>query len=649
MTSFTQTFGGQLINPTYVSYAAYSITADLTLQWPFQADDNANVLAYQNDITATAGLSVTFPDATQVSVGQGALVFNAGSNTFTVKGNTGATLGTVASGDAWYFYLTDNSTAAGVWQSFQFGAGTSAASAASLAGLGLQAVASKLNQNLPTTSLGANYSPTVNDSTSVFRNTGGAVVYTPASAGTLGQGWFVYVINSGSGTITWTPAGGQTVDGSATKVLNPTESAIFFSDGANFWTLGFGRSIVTTVSAIGISLAGSGTTTLNSAQLTAQIQDFTGALTGDAIVEYGTGAGYWFVYNNTTGAYTVTARVNGGDAGSVLTQGNFSIIRSNGTNMKVAFTATSGTVTSVATTAGQLVGGTITSAGTLGLATTAVAAGSYGSASKLSSFTVDGFGRLTAAADTNILITNVQAFSSADLASVLTDETGTGVAVFGTAPSISNPTITGGGSWAGSPTLTSPTLTTPTLTSPTINSGNLGNASVATTQAQASNDTKLATDAYVDRVAVQQIERTDVNTYVTHAGLTPVDNTNPQFSEGSSYGLSVTITPKSGTSRLRVRAFATVGTTSGVACVLTGHIHRDSATDSIVATGLIVGDGPLGLDIDCDVSSGSTTSTTFELIMGTNDGRGIYLNGFGGVQIYGGVCNSFIEVTEYGI
>lgn len=52
--------------------------------------------------------------------------------------------------------------------------------------------------------------------------------------------------------------------------------------------------------------------------------------------------------------------------------------------------------------------------------------------------------------------TDLATLTSATLRGLLTDETGTGVAVFGTAPTISNPTITGGGSWAGSPTITTP-------------------------------------------------------------------------------------------------------------------------------------------------------------------------------------------------
>jgi hypothetical protein len=64
-----------------------------------------------------------------------------------------------------------------------------------------------------------------------------------------------------------------------------------------------------------------------------------------------------------------------------------------------------GTVTSVDTGTG-LTGGPITSSGTISLASTAVSAGSYGSASAVPTFTVDAQGRLTAASNTNIAIAN---------------------------------------------------------------------------------------------------------------------------------------------------------------------------------------------------------------------------------------------------
>ena len=445
MSSYTSVFGGNTINPTMLSYAAYTTAVDLDLVWQFEALDGSDVMAAKLDVVASViSLSVSFPKASLVSVGQDVLIRNTGVFTFTLLDFSGNTLGTVASGESWYFYLTGNSTDAGTWESVQFGTGTSSASAASLAGYGLVAATTLLNQNLPTTSLLANYTFTVNDTATVLRSGGGAVVWTFATAATLGSGWFAYVINAGSGTLTLTPAGAETIDDAATKVLQPDESCIVFCDGTQFSTVGYGRALTSTVTAQSISIAGGvGVYALSAVQAAAQVQNFTGAITGNRIVEFGTGAGYWFVYNNTTGAYTVTFRTNSLDAGVAVTQGAFSIIRSDGANMTVAFTATSGTVTSVATGTG-LTGGPITTTGTVALANTAVTPGTYGGAlNKTIGITVDAQGRITNAGggDIAIPLTQVTAFSSATLLGQMTDETGTGLAVFATGPTLVSPVV----------------------------------------------------------------------------------------------------------------------------------------------------------------------------------------------------------------
>jgi len=394
MTAFTRTFGGQVVNPTSVSYATYSVVSNLVLQWPFQDPVSGNVLAWQNDITTgLANLTVTFPDATLVSVGSSALINNTGAQSFTILANDGLTvIGTVASGQQWYFYLVGNSNNAGQWRGVQFGTGTSSASAASLAGAGLVAAVTKLNQNLVIQPKVGNYSPLVSDLATVLQSLGGTVVWTPGSASTFGNGWFVYVINDGTGTLTWTPSGGQLIDNAATKVFQPTESAVIFSDGANFWSLGYGRSISSTVTAVNIPVT-STAFTLTGSQAAAQVQDYSGVLSGPTVVQYGTGPGFWFVRNNTTGAFTLTLEVNGADTGVVIPQGSFSIIRSNGSNMSVAFTATSGTVTSVATTS-NLTGGPITTTGTLDLSSTGVTAAVYGSAAAVPVLMIDVKGRI---------------------------------------------------------------------------------------------------------------------------------------------------------------------------------------------------------------------------------------------------------------
>ena len=518
MSSYTNVFGGNTINPTMLSYVAYTTAVDLSLVWSFEALDGSDVMAAKLDVTTSvASLSITFPKASLVSVGQDVLIRNVGANTFSILDFSGATLGTVASGEAWYFYLTDNSTDAGTWESVQFGTGTSSASAASLAGYGLAAVLTRLNQNLPTTALLGNYTFSVSDCASVVRSGTGVATWTFPAATTLGGGWFVYIINAGTGTLTLTPSGSDTIDGDATKALQPDESCIVFCDGSNFNTLGYGRAITSTITAQSISIAGgAGTTTLSTVQKSAQVQNFTGAITGNRVVEYGAGAGYWFVYNNTTGAYSVTFRTTTSplDAGYVVPSGSFAIIRSDGPNMTVAFTATSGTVTNVATGAG-LTGGPITTTGTIALAATAVTPGVYGDVDKAVGLIVDAYGRLTYAQNLviEIPLTQVTAFSSATLLGRLTDETGTGLAVFSTSPTLTTPvlgvaaatSINGNTVPVATDTVVllaaTQTLTNKTLTSPTINTGAMGAASTATTQTANDNSTKLATTAYVETAA----------------------------------------------------------------------------------------------------------------------------------------------------
>ena len=64
--------------------------------------------------------------------------------------------------------------------------------------------------------------------------TSGTFTQTFTAAATLGDGWFLYFKNSGSGVITLDPDGSETIDGDATKVLNPDDQALIQCDGSDF-------------------------------------------------------------------------------------------------------------------------------------------------------------------------------------------------------------------------------------------------------------------------------------------------------------------------------------------------------------------------------------------------------------------------------
>ena len=145
MTTYTNPYTGQTVSPSQVGYEYLSISTNTELQWPINGNTD-NVVANIIEVNATtAGLNLIMPPATQVSDGQSALIRNVGSNSFTVVNQSNGTIVSIASGIAEYIYVTSNTTIDGTWQTVTFGAGTSAANAATLAGYGLKAINTTLN------------------------------------------------------------------------------------------------------------------------------------------------------------------------------------------------------------------------------------------------------------------------------------------------------------------------------------------------------------------------------------------------------------------------------------------------------------------------------------------------------------------------
>ena len=342
MTTYTNTFGGTNIYPSDVSYRYVSLTIDQVLDWPLETAPSTDVVASIMDVNATTtSLVITMPDATEAGNGQTTLFNNVGANTFTVKTSTGVTICAPQSGTTFQIYLTNNSTASGTWRSFQYGASVSATNAAALAGLGIKAITTTLNQSTPVSTLSTNYTAGVSDRAKAIVWTGGAGTISFSGAPALGNDWFVNIRNGGTGDLTLDPSSTETINGAATLVLSPGDSAIVITDGVEFWTIGFGQSAIYAFSLLQIDIAGSGNYTLSVSELNKTAYVFTGTLTGsrDVIVP-NTVQQYW-ISNQTSGAYTLGIRTSSqASPGVTVASGARAILYCDGTDVVDADTAT---------------------------------------------------------------------------------------------------------------------------------------------------------------------------------------------------------------------------------------------------------------------------------------------------------------------
>jgi hypothetical protein len=346
---------GQTINPSQIGYESLTISANTALDWPINGTTNTNVVASIIQVTATvASLSLSLPSALQVSTGQSVLIQNVGSNPFTVTNISGATIVSIASGVAQYIFLTDNSTNNGTWSSVTFGAGTSAANAAALAGYGLTAISTTLNQQYSESSI---FSSVLLNST--YRAqflvwAGGVGTITLPTASTVGNGWFVMVRNGGTGILTLTPSGTDTIDSAATQQLQLTESLVIVSNGINgYSTFAYGRSNAFAYTQLAKTVTG-GTTTLTAVEYANVVQEYYGALTSNQIIVLPSTVQIYYLNNQTTGAYSLTFKTSSVGAATVtVAQGQTLTVVCDGTNVYNSSSASGGTVTTLTINSGS--------------------------------------------------------------------------------------------------------------------------------------------------------------------------------------------------------------------------------------------------------------------------------------------------------
>lgn len=348
---YATVFGGSTLYPSNLTYLPLALTADTQLYWPIEAAASQNVVADLIDVTPSAsGFYILLPDATKGGLGVNTFINNlSGTRTFGVKDASGAVILTVAVGTAWILYLADNSTSAGTWRSYQFGAQAGSINIAAIAGSGLLAIGTSLNQSMPIISISTNYTSTTADRASVLLWTGAAGTVTLPAPATAGSNWFVNICNAGTGDISVAPAAG-TIDGAASKTFTAgISTAIVFTNGTNYYTLGYGSN-----GAIGgfdytaINVGGTGDYTITGAQLNRISYLLTGVLTGARnFVVPATVQQYW-INNQTTGAFTLTVKPAAG-TGKIVAQGSQAILYCDGTNVQ---TAQSGTTLPLAVASG---------------------------------------------------------------------------------------------------------------------------------------------------------------------------------------------------------------------------------------------------------------------------------------------------------
>ena len=341
MTSYINPYTGQTISPSQVGYVELTVSADTILQWPINGNTD-NVVANIIEVTATTtGIELFMPPATSVSTGQSALIRNIGVNPFNVVDTSGNAIVSVASGIAEYIYVTDNSTINGSWETVTFGAGTSSANAATLAGYGLKAVSTTLNTVTPVTTFASDYTLLPADQSSLYVWTGGAGNVTLPSAAAVGTAWYVIIKNDGTGILNVLAAGANTIDGQVSKQLQIEESLVVVSNGTTYFSYAYGQSSTFFFTQLTKNVTG-GVVTLTSAEAASIIQEYQGTLTSNCTVIVPPTVQLYSFRNDTSGAFTLTFSTGAVGALTVSLPQNQTILAiCDGTNVYNAQTSTS--------------------------------------------------------------------------------------------------------------------------------------------------------------------------------------------------------------------------------------------------------------------------------------------------------------------
>lgn len=294
------------VQTAYVSSASYTLDTEyqhIDLFWPTPYTTAQDICAAANNFTVTAAnCSISLPNANEVSLGMNIYIRNvdASTETFSVFDNNANLLQTIDAGTTWWFQLINYTLdTGGEWAIIEQGAGTSQATAAALAGHGLEAVAAKLDTVIPPEIITTDYAITEDDQSKIF------IINSAAERTiTLDQfrgGFTVSFNNIGTGNVNFV----GTVNNITNFSLATTQSVTLINDETDttkWWSLGLGSSTSFIDSVVNISLnaqATGGEVTLSANQLNNFIHQFFSASTisGNITIYYGNTDGNWYIAN----------------------------------------------------------------------------------------------------------------------------------------------------------------------------------------------------------------------------------------------------------------------------------------------------------------------------------------------------------------
>ena len=343
---YTDAFGNYTLPPSEYGYDSFILTGNATFVWPYNTDGSPYSVAKVMDFTCLAGNVVTLPNATEVSTGEDFLIRNVGANPLTVHNADGVQIATVAIGAASYFYLTDNTSSAGVYGVIGFGVGTSTADAASLVGYGIKAVGASLNQAHPVfpSNTGLTFNTDHRAKLVVF--TGGVATFALTAAATLGDDYFTMFRNEGTGTATIDPASSELIDGMGSMQVQPGESLMLICTGTQWYSVGYGRSTLYQFTQLTKDVSAGGTITLTAAEAANKLITFIGNPTGAVSVVVPSIVAVYYTQSSISTAHTVTLKTAAG-SGTGIDQGARIIALCDGTNVVSAQSAVANTSVSL--------------------------------------------------------------------------------------------------------------------------------------------------------------------------------------------------------------------------------------------------------------------------------------------------------------